>query len=252
MSESEGVLDRVLRVLGSFNEDDAELSARQLAARTGLPPSTLHRLVAELVAARMLLRLPGHRYAIGSRMFELGELSPLALSIREPALPLLQRLYEATGENVHIAVLDGATPASSAALFIGRVTGPASIETLARTGGRLPLHTTGVGKAILAGRDEDWLTEFFRSPLEPETTLSIRTEEALRADLERTRARGFAVTHEEMTLGNFSVAAELPPLERYPPIAIGVVAHLDRFDERRVGAIVVQTAKDLALSLRGR
>ena len=78
---------------------------------------------------------------------------------------------------------------------------------------------------------------------------SITTELELRADLERARARGFATTHEEMTLGNISVAAALGPVDGLPPAALGVVVHLDRADERRLGPLVVQAARDLRAAL---
>ncbi|MGW9585353.1 IclR family transcriptional regulator [Microbacterium sp. NPDC055455] len=251
MADGEGVLERTLRVLDCFTDDEPAVTAAVLAARTGLPSSTLHRLLATLVAEGLLTRGPGHTYAIGPRLWELGELSPLSLRLRETALPHMVRLYEATGENVHLAVLDGATPETTSALYVGRLTGRQSIPTLSRMGGRGPLHTTGVGKALLATRDEAWLQQYFRAPLVRETVNSITTEAGLRADIARTRALGYATTREEMTLGNVSVAAALPRVEGLPPIAIGLVVHLERADARRLGPLVVQSAKDLHHDLRG-
>ncbi|KJL42956.1 IclR family transcriptional regulator [Microbacterium trichothecenolyticum] len=250
MAEGEGVLERTLRVLGCFTDDEPAVTATTLAARTGLASSTLHRLLATLVAEGLLTRGPGHTYAIGPRLWELGELSPLSLRLRETALPHMVRLYEATGENVHLAVLDGAAPATTTALYVGRLTGRQSIPTLSRMGGRGPLHTTGVGKALLATRDEAWLRQYFDAPLERETVNSITSEQELRADIARTRALGYATTREEMTLGNVSVAAALPRVEGLPPVALGLVVHLARADERRLGPLVVQAAKDLHHDLR--
>lgn len=248
----EGVLERMLRVLECFTEDEPELTAAELAARTGLASSTLHRLLAHLVSLRLLGRATGHRYTIGVRLWELGELSPLSLQLRETALPHMMRLYEATGENVHLAVLHGATPETSVALFVGRVTGRESIVTLSRMGGRGPLHATGVGKALLATRDDEWLEQYFRAPRERETTHTVTDEAELRTDIMRARSRGYSLTREEMTLGNISVAAALGRVEGLPPIAIGVVVHLDRADERRLGPLVVQAARDLREDLRNR
>lgn len=246
----EGVLARTMRVLQCFTDDDPALSAAQIARLTGLPSSTLHRLLASLTQYGLLTRAPGHRYTIGARLWELGELSPLSLRLRETALPHMLRLYEATGENVHIAVLDGATPETATALYVGRLTGQGSIPILSRMGGRHPLHTTGVGKALLSTRDEEWLRRFFTVPLERETTLSITTEPELRADLTRARVRGYATTREEMTLGNVSVAAPLARTEGLPPAAIGIVVHIERADERRLSGIVVQAARELSKALR--
>lgn len=250
MTRGEGMLERVLRVLDCFTEDEPAVTAATLVQRTGLASSTLHRMLASLVAEGLLTRGPGHTYAIGSRLWELGELSPLSLRLRETALPHMVRLYEATGENVHLAVLDGPTPETSSALFVGRLTGRQSIPTLSRMGGRNPLHVTGVGKALLADRDEAWLARYFRAPLERETIHSITTQAALRADLERARTLGYATTHEEMTLGNVSVAAALGRVDGLPPIALGLVVHLERADERRLAPMVVQAAKELHRDLR--
>jgi len=160
------------------------------------------------------------------------------------------RLYEATGENVHLAVLDDPTPVSASVLFAGRVTGRASVPTLGRTGGRHPLHTTGVGKALLMMQDPRWLDAYLTAPLLAETTLSITDPDQLRTELEFARIRGYAVTRGEMTLGNVSVAAPLGELPGLPPVALGIVAHEDDTLERRLAPMVVQAAKELTRALR--
>jgi len=248
---SDGVMQRAMGLLRAFTEDDPQLTASELAARSGLALSTVHRLIAMMLAEGMLARTTGHRYAVGARLWEIGELSPLAAQLRETALPHMVRLYEATGENVHLAVLDDPTPAAASAIFVGRITGRSSVPTISRSGGRHPLHATGVGKALLATRDDVWLDDYLSAPLELETRLSITDPERLRADIERARSRGYATTREEMTLGNFSVAAALGTLPGLPPAAIGIVAHLgEALDERRLAPLVMQTAKDLTRAVR--
>lgn len=250
-SGGQGLLDRALSVLGSFSEDEPALTAAELCERTGLAASTMHRLIGTLIGHGLLVRVPGHRYAIGARLWELGELSPISLRLREQALPHLLRLYEATGENVHLAVLDGVRPETSTALYVDRITGRLSFPTVSRAGWRGPLHATGVGKALLASRDEEWLRAYFTAPRERETTHTITDVHALREELELIRARGYATTREEMTLGNVSVAAALPEIEGLPPVAVGLVVRLERVDERRLSAIVMQTAREIAATVRG-
>lgn len=245
-----GMLERVLRVLTCFSEDEPETTAAVIVERSGLPRSSAHRLIAELVDRGLLTRVPGHRYAIGPRLWELGELSPLSVRLRETALTHMVRLYEATGENVHLAVLDGASPASAVALYVGRVTGTGSIPTLSRMGARHPLHATGVGKALMAAQDDDWLDEFLSVPLQSETTHTVTDAVTLRDQLLWARRRGYAITREEMTLGNMSVAAAVPPVAGLPPVAIGVVVHLERADERHLAPLVMETAHDLHRDLQ--
>ena len=231
------VLGRAIAMLHAFGEDDDAVTLAELGRRTGLPRSTVHRLAGELLALGMLDRTPDGAVTLGAGLWELGELAPLSLRLRERALPHLQTLYEATGENVQLAVLSGAE-----VLYVARVTGTTSIPTITRMGGRLPLHTTGVGKALLAVQDEAWLTAFFRTPLSRETAFSITQEPRLRGELEQIRARGYATTRQEMTLGNVSIAATLPPLDGLPRAAVGVVTHIARADEGRIAPLVMRTA----------
>ncbi|MFT4235887.1 MAG: IclR family transcriptional regulator [Microbacterium sp.] len=241
----DGMLQRTLKLLSSFTDDEPALTVVQLAERTGIPHSTVHRLVKSLVAEGLMVAQPDQRYAVGTRMWELGEMSPVALRLRESALPFMSRLYEETGENVHLAVLDGPH-----ALYVARIVGRYSIETISRAGGRGPLHATGVGKALLATRDEPWLAQFFQTELLPETTQTITDEAALRNDLDRARRDGYATTRGEMTLGNVSFAAPVPRVDGLPPAAIGIVLHTRRADARRHGPLVAQTARDLGEALR--
>lgn len=245
----DGMLDRTLAVLGSFSEDEPELTAAELAASTGLPSSTLHRLLGTLIGHGLMMRVPGHRYSVGSRLWELGELSPLAVRVRENATPHLMRLYEGTGENVYLGALEG-EPEDASVLYIGRVTGRRSVPTLGRAGGRGPLHATGVGRALLACRDEEWLLRYFRVPREQETLKSLTGEGELRSDIARTRARGYAVTREEMTLGSMSIAAPVRTLPGLPPVALSVVARMGHGDEKMLARLVLQTARDISEACR--
>jgi DNA-binding IclR family transcriptional regulator len=245
----EGVLDRTLAVFGCFSADEPELTAATLAERTGLASSTLHRLLANLLQRGLLVRPRPHHYAVGPRLWEIGELSPLSLRLRERAIPHLMRLYEVTGENVHLSVLDG-LPERASVLHVGRITGKRSIPTVSRAGGRDPLHATGVGKALLAAQDEEWLRRYFSVPRERETVHTIVDEVALRAELRRASLCGYATTREEMTLGNISVAAALPSILSLPPVALGLVVHIDRADERRLAGLVQQSARDIFAAVR--
>ena len=118
-----------------------ELTLGELAQRTGLPVSTTYRLVSELVDWGGLERVEGGGYRVGLRMWEIGALAPRGETLREVALPFMSDLYEATLENVHLAVLDGAE-----VLYVEKLTGRRAMPVRTRRGGRLPLHATAVGQ----------------------------------------------------------------------------------------------------------
>lgn len=242
-ARGESMIARVNRVLHAFDEDHDSLTISELAHRSGLPVATAHRIAAEMVTERMLDR-SGQRYAIGTGLWEQGELAAVSLRFREIALPFLLGLYEASGENVHLAILD-----EGEALYVMRLVGHRSVPTISRMGGRLPLHTTGVGKSLLAFQDDDYLNEFFARPLRRATVHSRVDEPALRAELAEIRRSGFSMAHQEMTLGNASVAVPIFVADGPPYAAVGLVSHLNRADMRRAVPLLKEAASGISEAL---
>jgi DNA-binding IclR family transcriptional regulator len=144
------------------------------------------------------------RYRLGSWVWELGTHAAGRSTLREIALPYMEDLYEATHENVQLAVRDGHD-----ALIVDRIRGPKSVLIVTRPGGRLPLHVTGVGKAILAHESPAIIEEVISCGLPPITPFSITDPDVLRRDLAQVRMRGYSVTKDEMTVGAVSVGAPI-------------------------------------------
>ena len=238
------VIARTAKLLAAFDGRHPRLTLSEASARSGLSMTTTHRMLGELVEANLLSRGTDHRYSIGRALWELGELSPLSLNLRETALPYLLTLYEATAENVHLAILDGVE-----ALYIARLVGPRSIPTISRMGGRLPLHTTGVGKALLAWQNEAFLVAYFARELERPTKFSITSEPRLRAQLAEIRRSGFSQTHQEMTLGNTSLAVPVIGRGSGPLAAVGLVTHTMRADAVRLVPVLQKAAAGMSASL---
>lgn len=238
------MIARVAIVLRAFDQEHDALTISELSARTGLPIGTTHRIASDLVSERLLDRQGAH-YSIGAGLWEAGELAPVSLRFREITLPFLLSLYEATGENVHLAILDGFD-----ALYVARLVGPRSVPTIARMGGRLPLHTTGVGKALLAFQDEEFLSEFFSRPLVTPTRYSLGTEDAVRAELRAIREDGFSSTRQEMTLGNAVLAVPIFVDDGAVYAAVSLVTHLARASERRNVPLLKTAASGIGAALR--
>ncbi|MEV0595577.1 IclR family transcriptional regulator [Nonomuraea cavernae] len=191
---------KVLALLGAFDAAHPQLSLTELAGRAGMPLSTAHRLVAELEQWQALSRTPDGRLRIGMRLWELGQLAPARL--QDVAHPWLQELFAATGENVHLAVRDGLE-----VLYVDKVHGRRAVPIVSRTGGRLPMHPTGVGRALLA-YEPDWFVQaYLARELERPTPHTITEPGRLSRELALVRTQGYATTYEEMTLGSCSAAA---------------------------------------------
>lgn len=234
------VTSKVVAILDAFSPETPRLSLQALAERTGLPQSTTYRLATELVEWGGLERGTGG-YQIGLRLWEIGELARRGEQLRDIALPFMQDLYDATRENVHLAVLDG-----HEALYIEKITGRRATRVVTRRGGRLPLHATGVGKALLAYAPEDLVAEVLSNTLKRYTPHTIVMPAQLRRKLADVRRVGLAFAFEEMTLGSVSVAAPIFSSPDTVIAALALVVRASRNDVKRLAPAVRATAISLS------
>ncbi|GAB3564113.1 IclR family transcriptional regulator [Spelaeicoccus albus] len=224
---------RGIAVLDCFDADHLELSVTEIARRTGLATSTAARLAAQLVDAGMLERGPDKRLRIGTKVWEMGLRADVGLVLRERALPFMVELYEGTGENIHLAIRAGRE-----ALYVDRLMSSRSVPTVSRMGGRLPLHTTGVGKVLLAYESDEFIEDYVRGVLARPTAYSITSPGRLYDDVRAVRDRGYSLTSQEQTLGNVSIAMPIHGSRRRVVAALGIVMHTARADvPRQVGAL---------------
>jgi DNA-binding IclR family transcriptional regulator len=196
------VLSKAFAILDAMRAAETALTRAQIARRTGLPMTTVYRLASELRRQGALEMTERGRYRIGPWLWEVGTLTPHTSTLRDAALPFMEDLYEATHENVQLAVLDGYE-----ALVIERIHGRRSAIIPTRVGGRLPLHATGVGKALLAASTPQFVEAVIARGLPPITPHTITDPDVLRRDLAIARRNGYAVVHDEMRLNRVSAAA---------------------------------------------
>jgi DNA-binding IclR family transcriptional regulator len=234
------VTSKVVAILDAFSTETPRLSLQALAERTGLPQSTTYRLATELVEWGGLERGTGG-YQIGMRLWEIGELARRGEQLRDIALPFMQDLYDATRENVHLAVLDG-----HEALYIEKITGRRATRVVTRRGGRLPLHATGVGKVLLAHAPEELVADVLSNTLKRYTPHTIIMPAQLRRKLADVRRAGLAFAFEEMTLGSVSVAAPIFSSPDTVIAALALVVRASRNDVKRLAPAVRATAISLS------
>ncbi len=243
IATSRSVTSRALTVLAAFDHRHRQLTLSQIARRAHLPLATAHRLVADLVAWDALERLPDGTYEIGRRLWGVGTLSHVEAGLREAAAHSLADLFAATGENVQLAVVDG-----THALYVDRIRGRRSVAIVSHAGAKLPLHATGVGKALLAWSPGE-LIDAVACDLRRITPYTITDPVRLRRDLAQARAQGWASTVQEMTLGTWSVAA---PIMDGPTViaAVGIVASSNRRDLQRFLPTLLATAAQIGRDVR--
>ena len=235
------VLARGALLLRACGDAGTALSLAELAQRSGLPKPTVHRLVGELVRLGLVERTAEGSYRLALALFVLGQSAPTVRELRDTALPYLGDLHEATRENVHLAVPDGADT-----LFLEKITSRRATPIVSRSGGRLPAHCTATGKVFLA-----------QDPCPPYRVLLRLTPRTLvlpgqlARDLALTRARGFGVNLEEAEVGISAVAAPVyaPGRGERPVAALSVTGGTRRLDVDRVGARVCAAARALTRKL---
>lgn len=228
------VVDRVASLLDGFDSDHPSLTLAELVSFSGLPKSTVHRL-AEAMVARGWLERSGSEYTIGVRMFELGGLVDYRWSLREAALPFMEDLYEATHEVVHLGVIDGTD-----VLYVDKIGGHRSMRTPSRVGGRMPVHATGLGKALLSASPPSVVAQVLSVPLRRVSEHTIVVPNVLLDDLARSAKRGYAIDREESGRGMACVAAPIIVCGRALG-AISVTGPSRRIDPDRL-APAVRTA----------
>lgn len=230
-----GVLSRTAVVLGCFDARHPRLTLSGVVRRSGLPKTTVHRLLTELCSIRML-SLDNNEYCIGQRVFELASLSPLSLELRELAVPFMQDLYQASRETVHLGV-----PMQQEVLYVEKIRGHRQVTQLGRTGSSMPMYCTGLGKAILAFSPPELVEGVLSGRLVPRTRHTITSAVALRRELAQVADRGVAYDREEAAIGLGCVAAPVLDATNRPVAALSVSVPVAR---RRLDqlASAVQTA----------
>lgn len=239
------VSGRLLSVLDCFDDRHGLLTLTQIAQRSQLPLSTARRLVVELADWGGLERLPDGRYGVGVRLWEIGTHAQQHRGMRAAAVPYLQDLYQAARENVQLVVLDG-----SQALVLERLFGAGAVPTETDRGGRLPLHATSAGKALLAFAPPQVLADVVAAGLPRYTPHTAVEPGRLAAALRRVRSTGVAYAREELVLGTVSVAA--PVLDRDGRLlaAVAIVARVGTRLER-LGPAVRTASLGVARSMCG-
>jgi DNA-binding IclR family transcriptional regulator len=236
-----GVVGKVAVILDAFTADDHGVGFAELRRRTGLAKATLHRLTGELVAARLLDRMGG-RYHLGGHLFELGLRASVERGLVEVATPYLEDLYERTHETVHLGLREGAE-----VVYLLKIGGHQPARAPSRLGGRMPLHATAIGKALLAYAPADVRSAILGRPLERLAARTVTAPGILAAQLDEIVAAGVAFEFEESAVGIVCVAA--PIVTGAVLAAVSVAGPVSRFHPQRHAEAVRTAATGIAATL---
>ncbi|HPU52245.1 MAG TPA: IclR family transcriptional regulator [Burkholderiaceae bacterium] len=198
------VIERLVSLLDALAAQPDSVSLKELSLRTGLHPSTAHRILNDLVTSRFVDRSEPGAYQLGMRLLELGNLVKARLNVRDAALGPMRELHRATGQPVNLSIRQG-----DEIVYIERAVSERSgMQVVRAVGGRAPLHLTSVGKLFLAADEVRNVRAFAtRTGLAGHTRNSITDIVRLERELALVRARGYARDNEELELGVRCIAA---------------------------------------------
>jgi DNA-binding IclR family transcriptional regulator len=180
---------KMVEVLDCFSAMDRELSAVEIAQRTGIPRTTVHRIVDSLRAVGLIEQEASReRYRLGIKLFQLGSTALTNLPLYREAPPFVDTLAKLSGETVHLCVFDGMQM-----VFVERNVRDSgrpnnSVTVVEAT----PCHSTGVGKVTLAFQDPPVIERVIEAGLIRCTSRTITDPVRLRDELAAIRERGYA------------------------------------------------------------
>lgn len=243
-------LDRGLVLLEAVANARGSLSLTELMPVLGIDRSSVFRLANTLVRRGFLVQLPeSKRYALGPSVWRLASLFRFENVLLQVARPHVEALAAETGETTHVAVRQGAT----AVLIERQLTANVVGVTGAGLGTAVALHSTGVGKALIADFDRDGLAQLLGGEKLPRfTRTTLTTAAALAEACGRTRACGYAVDDEEEHAGVRCIGAPIRDASGQIVAAVGIsapVARLPREAVKRVGARVAAAAQAIGREL---
>jgi DNA-binding IclR family transcriptional regulator len=238
------VLGRALRILGAFTAQRPAMSLSELSRHAGLPVSTVHRMLAELLGWGALERGEDGRYRIGLRLWEVAALAPRGQGLRERALPYLEDLSQVTRENVQLAVREG-----TEVVFVERIAGSGAVPVLTRVGGRFALTATGVGLVLLAHAPAELQDDVLAGPIPRFTDRTVTDPGALRELLADVRTNGFSISDRQVTPDALSVGAPIRGARGTVVAAVSLVVRHGTATPHQLAALVRTSARAISRAL---
>jgi len=237
---------RIAVIMRVFDEPGARFRLDEVTVRAGLPRSTVHRILDQLLVTGWIQRRPdGYSLSAGASAarHSLAEHPEL----RSVAAPVLNRLHLDTGLIVHLGVLVGAD-----VLILDRIAGRAPSGLPTRVGGRVPAHATALGKAMLAELSAEDVDALYAPGMLKRTPRTIEDLPTLHQELGRIRSRrGLAYENQELVLGASAVAAPVHDEDGLlGAISIGGPLPLEKLE--RLGPLMLRAAAHVTQRLAGR
>ncbi len=242
---------KALQVLRCLGDERRELALSEICYRVEIPKTTVFRYLQTLCACGFVTHdFDTDLYRIGLRVWELGQSVHEPIRIRDLALPEMRALRDRFNETVNLGILDGLE-----VVYIEIIESRRSLRMQAQLGGRDPIYSTALGKAVLALKSEDQWPAHLPKDLAPRTGHTVMSTAKLRQTLLDVRERGFAFDDEENEEGARCIAAPIVNHLGQPVAAVSLSAPASRMPDRllaKASVAVKETAANISQRLANR
>jgi DNA-binding IclR family transcriptional regulator len=222
------VLERMFALIDVLASREDAIPLKEISDRTGLHPSTAHRILNDLTIGRFVDRPESGCYRLGMRLLELGNLVKARLNVRDAALVPMRQLHKLIQQPVNLSVRQG-----DEIVYVERAYSERSgMQVVRAIGGRAPLHLTSTGKLFLAADDPQKIRAYAaRTGLAGNTRNSITQLPALERELAKAQQYGIARDNEELELGVRCMAAGVFDDQGQLVAGLSISAPADRLDD---------------------
>lgn len=239
------VLERMFTLIDVLASREEAISLKEISEKTGLHPSTTHRILNDLTIGRFVDRPESGSYRLGMRLLELGNLVKARLSVRDAALTPMRNLHKLIQQPVNLSMRQG-----DEIVYVERAYSERSgMQVVRAIGGRAPLHLTSTGKLFLALDDPQRVRAYAtRTGLSGQTRNSITQLPILERELAKARQYGIARDNEELELGVRCMAAGVYDDQGKLVAGLSISAPADRLDEGWMPKLQA-TANEISVAL---
>jgi DNA-binding IclR family transcriptional regulator len=228
-------LERGIDLLFLFSPEKPILSLDDVARALELPESTAYRLAATLCKKGVLTRsASGKGYELHASLLRLFGVVHSRIDIGSIALPSLEALARESGETSQLCLLQGNEVVCAEA-----VCSTNTIRFMPEKGRAVPLHTSALGRAVLAFLPETFLARYIRRPgLHAMTPYTVTDPRKVRGILAQIRAQGWAVSFQQNLVGARGVAVPVFDHQDKVVASLGISGPHPRFSEQRARSFV--------------
>ncbi len=239
------VIERMFTLIDVLASREEPVSLKEISERTGLHPSTAHRILNDLATGRFIDRPQAGTYRLGMRLLELGNLVKSRLNVRDAALAPMRELHKQIQQPVSLSIRQG-----DEIVYIERAYSERSgMQVVRAIGGRAPLHLTSVGKLFLAADEPQRVRTYAsRTGLAGHTKNSITQLATLERELTKVRQTGVARDDEELEVGVRCMAAGILDDQGRLVAGLSISAPTSRLEESWLGSLQA-VANEISQSL---